>query len=91
VIRKGIPIAARLSATGDLSRNAVEITGKIGMLTPVSRGALGWYTWRCDCGNTIRRQGANVRSDMKRFLSGKRIQPVNCGSGCPMAKPREVA
>jgi hypothetical protein len=79
-IRKGIPIAARLSAEGHLSRNAVEITGKIGMLTPVSRGALGWYTWLCDCGNTVRKQGANVRSDMKRFLSGKRKAPVGCGS-----------
>jgi hypothetical protein len=84
--RKGIPIAARLSAVDVLSRNAVEITGKIGMLTPVSRGALGWYTWRCDCGNTIRRQGANVRSDMKRFLSGKRKQLVNCGAHCGLKK-----
>lgn len=80
---KRIQAAAHFASLGGKARNQIEMIGiPYGRLTAVKKGVLGWYTFRCDCGGEVQRQGCTVRQRAKKFAAGEAKTGPSCG-GCP--------
>jgi hypothetical protein len=74
--------AAHFASFGGQARNFIDMTlRKWGRLTAVKKGSVGFWRFRCDCGQECILSGQNVRTQTAKLEAGERKTELSCG-GC---------